>query len=190
MNNLDYALVAIIVLGVLYGLSRGVLRIITSVLSLVLGIIVAASWFRQVGGIITKHSSLSLSIANAIGYVIVFLLVALIVEYAGRRIVALVQAINLNWFDRLGGLIIGLILGAALAGVTVMVLTAVMPADWPELRESRFAPRVLGFDQELLSYIPPEAMQLFNEKRNELTRYWQRQNQSPVTNPSRSASGT
>jgi membrane protein required for colicin V production len=181
LDNLDYALVAIIVLGALYGLSRGVLRILTSILSLLLGTIAATNWFPNLGALIQKHSSLSATVADIIGFVVIFIIAVAVVGYAGRRIALLAQAVILSWIDRLAGLIIGLVVGAALAGVAVVVLTATMPPDWRQLRDSRLAPRVLAFDDKLISFVPPDAQRLFEEKRNALTRYWQQQNESPAT---------
>jgi uncharacterized membrane protein required for colicin V production len=190
MNNLDYALAALIGFCALYGLGRGVLRIATSILSLVLGTAAAATWYAIPAAFLQQRWHLAPTLADALGYVIIFIAVAIVVEFSGRRIILLVQAINLNWFDRLGGILLGAILGAALAGIVVVVLTAAMPAGWPPLAASRVAPRVLAFDSALLAYVPPDAVSLFERKRDELAHYWADQKESPAPTPIRSAGGT
>ena len=50
MNGLDYAIIAAIAVGALYGLSRGALRMLTSVLSLVVAVYVASIKYEWVAG--------------------------------------------------------------------------------------------------------------------------------------------
>ena len=51
LNNLDYGIIAIVVIGALYGLGRGVLRMATSILSLIVGVAVASTWHERAGAL-------------------------------------------------------------------------------------------------------------------------------------------
>src|SRR5437667_4056711 len=157
LNNLDYGIIAIVVIGALYGLGRGVLRMATSILSLIVGVAVASTWHERAGALAHEHLGTGPAISAALGFVAVFALVSVAIEIVGRRIVALAQIVNLSWIDRLGGALFGAALAAIFAGVDLMILTTVLPADSHLLRNSRLAPQVVAYNQSLLAYVPPEV---------------------------------
>jgi membrane protein required for colicin V production len=181
LNGLDYAIIIIVGFGALYGLGRGALRMATSILSLVLGVYAAATWYGRAGAIAQTNLHTSPTISMVIGYGAVFLIVFVAVEFAGARIVALAHIIHLNWVDRLGGGLFGAALAAIFAGLDIVILTALLPANSPLLQNSQLAPRVLGYNQVLLGYVPPQVKQLYTEKRDDLFRYWEHQKKNPAT---------
>lgn len=180
MNGLDYAIVAVIAFGALYGLTRGALRMATSILSLALGIYAASGWYGRAGALAQQHLGTSPAASAAIGYAVVFLLVFIAVEYAGASIVHLAHIIHLNWIDRLGGAAFGAALAAIFAGLDVVLLTALMPANPPLIRQSQLAPRVIAYNQTLAAYVPPQIKDLYEEKRAELIDFWTRKEANPA----------
>ena len=189
-NNLDYAIVAIIAFGALYGLGRGVLRMTTSIVSLTAATAAASSWHGRAAVLIEQHAATTPGVSSVLGYIAVFVLVSIAIGLAGRRLVALVQLANLNLVDRLGGAVFGAGLAVVFAGIDLMILTAVLPPDSTLLRDSRLAPTVTAYDQTLLNYVPPEAMQAYQQKREELLRYWDEHKENPAGNAKGTAGGT
>jgi membrane protein required for colicin V production len=189
-NGLDYAIVAILAFGVLYGLTRGVLRMVTSILSVLLGIAAASAWYGRVGSFVAQHLHTTPAAGAIISYIVVFIAIAAAVEFAGRRIVRLAHIINLNWLDRLAGALCGAALAAAFAGFDVGLLTLALPADASLVRNSQLAPRVLAYNQMLMAHVPAELRNLYGQKRDELLRYWNAQNESPASANHGAASGT
>jgi uncharacterized membrane protein required for colicin V production len=183
MNGLDYAIIVIIALGALYGMNRGVLRMATSILSLVLGIYAASLWYPRAAALAHHYLGTSPAVSSAIGYVAIFVMVFVAVEYAGARIVQLAHIIHLNWIDQLGGAVFGAAIAAVFAGLDVLLLTAVLPAHAPLLRNSEFAPRVLAYNQMLLAYVPPEVKRLYQTKHAELVRDWHDKIENPAPSP-------
>jgi membrane protein required for colicin V production len=183
MNGLDYAIVAIVGLGALHGLSRGALRMATSLLSLAAGIYAASTWYGQAAAIAQSRLGTSPAMSEVIGYAAVFAIVFLAVEYAGGRVVRLAQIIHLNWIDRIGGGIFGAALALVFAGFNILLLTAILPAKPPLLRDSELAPRVIAYNQVLVGYVPPQVKTLYDEKRGELMRYWADKHPEPATSP-------
>ena len=51
-------------------------------------------------------------------------------------------------------------------------MTAALPPDPPLLRDSKLAPRVLGYNQVLMAYVPEQVKITYEEKREELYREW------------------
>jgi membrane protein required for colicin V production len=179
MNGLDIAILVIVGLCAFGGLSRGALRMATSILSLVLGIYAASIYYGRVGALAHKYLSTSPTVSTVIGYVAVFIIVFMAIEYVGATIARLAQIIHLSWIDRLAGAIMGAVIGALLAGFLVIGMTAVMAPDPPLLRDSRLAPQVLSYNQVLMAYVPPEVKKTYEEKRAELYREWVLKAQGP-----------
>jgi membrane protein required for colicin V production len=182
-NWLDYALVAIIALGVLHGLSRGALRMVTSILSLVLAFYAASMWHEQAGALARAHLGTTPEVSDTFGYVVVFLLVVVAVGMAGGRLIQLVQLVHLGLLDRLAGAFVGGALAIVLAGLGIVLLTAVMPPNYPPLQNSRLAPQVLAYDQKLVACVPPELKRMYGEKRDRLVRYWDSRDDKTATAP-------
>jgi len=183
MNNLDYAIVAVIGFGALYGLTRGALRMATSILSVIFGVTAASAWYGRAGAFVEQHLHTTPTVGAVVGYIAVFIAVAAAIEFAGRRIVRLAHIINLNWLDRVGGALFAAALAAAFAGFDVGLLAIVLPADSTLIRDSQLAPRVLAYNQALMAYVPSQVKDLYGQKREELMRYWSTQNESPASTP-------
>src|SRR4051794_41090057 len=163
LNWLDYALIAIIALGVLNGVSRGALRMATSIVSLVLAFYAASLWHAQAGVFAQVHLGTSPPVSDTLGYVAVFLLVVVAVGMVGGRLMMLVQLVHLGLIDRLAGAFVGAVLGTILAGLGIVLLTAVMPPNYPALQDSKLAPEVIGYDQKLIACIPPELKRMYED---------------------------
>src|SRR5690348_7832859 len=119
MNWLDYALLIIIGLSVVHGLAHGALRMVTSICALVLGIYSASIWHGNAAAVARSPLNISPFASEIIGYVAIFLVVFVAIEFAGQRIIAVVQLVHLTWLDRLGGAVLGASLGAIFAGLNV-----------------------------------------------------------------------
>ncbi len=190
MNNLDYAIIALVAFGGFYGLTRGALRMVTSILSVTLGIAAAAAWYGRAGAVVAQHLHTTPTVSAVVGYIVVFVAVAAAIEFAGRRIVRLAHIINLNWIDRVGGALFGAALAAAFAGFDVGLLTVVLPADSTLVRDSELAPRAVAYNESLMAYVPAQMKDLYGQKREELMRYWSTQNENPAPAPDGAKSGT
>jgi membrane protein required for colicin V production len=183
MNWLDYALIIIIGLSVVHGLSHGALRMLTSILSFALAIYGASMWHSQAGALAQSHLGMSPVTSDIIGYVAIFLLVFAAVEIVGQRIIALAQLVHLNLLDRLAGAVFGLVLGAIFAGLNIILLTTLLPPNYPLLQNSELAPKILSTDQNLLRYVPSQMRQVYQGKRDQLARFWNAKRNGPATAP-------
>jgi membrane protein required for colicin V production len=176
MNGLDVAILVVAGLGVLWGLGRGVLRMATSIVALVAAIYFAATYYPSARDLALRYLAIRPAVAAVIGYAVVFLAVFIVVGMAGNILVRLVRTANLGWADRLLGGVAGGAIAFAIAGMALMLLTAMLPEDAPLLKQSRLTPQVLSYTDALLNYIPPEVKTIYDRKRRELTRYWLERN--------------
>jgi membrane protein required for colicin V production len=175
MNGLDIAILVVAGLGVLWGLRRGVLRMATSIVALAAGIYFASIYYPAARDFALSHLPIGPTAAAVIGYAVVFLLVFGVIQTTGSILIRLVHTVSLGWIDRLAGGVAGGAIAIAFAGLALMLLTAVLPADAALISQSKLAPRVLTYADAMLAYIPPEVKTLYASKRRELTRYWLQQ---------------
>jgi len=172
LNALDLAILAILALGLFYGLSRGALRMATPIVSFACGIYAGSLWYGRAGALVQRNFQTSPATSQVMGYALVFLLVFVVVGYAAGRVIELAHVINLNWIDRIAGGAFGIAIAASFAGLDVLLLTALLPTTSPLLRESQLAPRALAYNETLIGFIPPEVRQLYFEKRGQLYHFW------------------
>jgi len=184
MNWLDYALLIIIGFSVVHGMAHGALRMLTSILSFVLGIYGASRWHGAAAALAQYHLGTSPAASDIIGYVAIFLLVFVLVEIAGQRLIALAALVHLNLLNRLAGAALGAVLGGLFAGLNVALLTIFLPPNYSLLKNSMLAPELLEWDEHLLAYVPSEVKQEYEHKREQLARFWSTKVPSPTTAPS------
>jgi len=94
------------------------------------------------------------------------------VQFVGGIIVSVLRMASLGWIDRLAGGFLGGAIAAAVAGLAVMLLTTVLPANAALLRNSEAAPMLLAYDAMLVRYIPEEAKEAYQRNRDILIRAW------------------
>ena len=81
-----------------------------SIIGLIVGIILASHFYKQLGNILTFISNKNL--ANIVAFVIILLVVMGIAALIALILRSIIKGIMLGWVDRFGGAVLGLILGA------------------------------------------------------------------------------
>jgi membrane protein required for colicin V production len=192
MNGLDYLIIALASLGAIYGISRGALRMVTSVVSLLAGLYVASLHYSWASAIAQSQLGVGPTTAAALGYAVVFAAVFVAVEFAGSFAGRVLRTVHLGWVDRLGGGALGAGIACAVAGLCAMVMAAVLPVEAPLLRQSQLAPYVLRYTEVLIGYVPAKVKDAYFRKRADLFRYWVKRTAAAASTavPSPSASHT
>src|SRR5260370_10399820 len=101
MNGLDYLAVALFAIGAIYGLQRGALRMVTSVVSLAAAVYFASLYYSKAGAFAETQMGSSHTVGAVIGYVAVFALIFTVVEMIGSSTLRLLQIAHLSVLDRL-----------------------------------------------------------------------------------------
>ena len=194
LNGFDYVAIVLFTFGAIYGLQRGALRMVTSVVALAASIYFASLYYVKAGALAETQFGTSHTVGAAIGFVAVFALIFAAVELIGSSAIRLTQVVHLSPLDRLAGGLLGAGFAAVFAGLAVMLLAAVMPANASILRDSKLVPMLLAYNEMLVGYIPGDAKLSYERHRDELMRYWVQNamkvaNSAPVaTAPSPAAS--
>ena len=192
-NGFDYAGIALFAIGAIYGLQRGALRMLTSVVALAAAVYCAAFYYPKAGAFAETQLGSSHTVGALIGFVAVFALIFAAAELIGSFAIRLTQVVHLSPLDRLAGGLLGAGVAGVFAGLAVMLMAAVMPPDAAILRNSQLVPMLLAYNELLVGYIPGDAKLEYQRNRDDLMRYWVQNavkvaNSAPASSPAASPS--
>jgi len=192
MNAFDFVVLAVVAFGAIHGLRNGLLTMVTSFVALIAALYLASVHYSEAAAIIARQFGTNPTLATVLGYVAVFLAVFVVVQFVGSMIVGVLTMASLGWIDRLAGGFLGGAIAAAVAGLAVMLLTTVLPANAALLRNSEAAPMLLAYDAMLVRYIPQEAKEAYQRNRDILIRAWiaEASKRAPDNAPTDSSSPT
>jgi membrane protein required for colicin V production len=165
MNWLDYVLIAILLISVLFSARKGFSREIIGLAAAVLALVLAMWFYGLAGSWLIPYVS-SPRIANLAGFLLVILAVLLLGWLLGWIVSRFLRTIGLSFFDHLLGAVFGLLRGLVIA---IALLTAYM-AFGPEvdskmvsesLLHSRIAPYVLDASRAFVTLAPMELKASF-----------------------------
>jgi membrane protein required for colicin V production len=114
MNWLDITILVILAVAVFYGLKTGIIKAVLSLAGLIVGVVLAGRFytgFANVFGFISNES-----IANAVAFGVIVIGVMVIAAVIANVLKWITSLVMLGWVNRLGGAVLGLIMGAILCG--------------------------------------------------------------------------
>lgn len=154
MNFVDVVIVLLLVVSSLFGFRSGFIQSVCSLVGLIAGIVIA-SWNYQFVAFHLEHALHNHALANAAGFCIIAFLVMILASLFGMILKGIVRGVGLGWLDHTIGLIFGLLRGALLATLCIVLVAAFFPEkDW--LGGAQLAPYFLGFSQITITITPGE----------------------------------
>jgi membrane protein required for colicin V production len=112
------------------------------------------------------------TLAQILGFVILFILIALSINFLGMGFTRLVKKMDLSWADRLGGAGFGFLKAILLIAIILFMLTAFLPSKSKLLSESKISAMALTIARQLSYLVPEKFRQLYSAKEKELKKYW------------------
>jgi len=171
MNTLDILLLVILVFTLVRGLFRGFVKEISFIVGLIIGFILANRHHDQLLPLVSSILP-DQGLANLISYALIFITGLVLVLMIAAVLRHLLKITPLGWLDRLAGGTMGLIKGALLSILIVLLLTTFLSPQADILRTSRFAPYVNPFSALLADLMPPNLRREFDEKSHSLREQW------------------
>jgi membrane protein required for colicin V production len=142
MTWADWAIVIVIGLSILNGLSEGFFRSVCSLGGLFVGLVLAAWSYTKVAALLQPLVRIE-AVANAIGFLLIALAVMGVVGIAGKVLANALHAVGLGCLDKLAGAVFGFLQGALLVTLCIVVALAFFPhAHW--LAEGKLPRLFLG----------------------------------------------
>lgn len=129
MSIFDWVLVAVFVVGALLGLKWGLVQSVLNFVAVYIAMLVGAQF---ADGLVERFTDdiENESVTTAIGYVVIFLGVFIVAQIVGKIIRAMLSMVFLGWVDKLGGVVVGVLLGAILVtGVVTAMARVAYPQD-------------------------------------------------------------
>jgi len=142
MELVDWAIVMVMVFSVLGGITQGFFRSVFSLGGLLLGLALAAWNYDRIAPLVLPLVRIE-AIANAIGFLLIAVLVMGAAGIAGKILAKTFKQIGLGCLDRLAGAAFGLLQGGLLVTLAILVAVAFFPqAHW--LTEARLPKLFFG----------------------------------------------
>jgi len=167
---LDCFFAAIILISTVLALMKGLVREIISLVALVGGFILAVIYYPSLGSRLAEFSRTD-SIANFMGFLIIFiacLLLGAIVAFVVNRFL---KAASLQWVDRILGGIFGLLRGWAISSIIVVALVA-FPIRENLMTRSFLAPYLLAGARTAVFLVPQSLKDKFNAQYKKVLQGW------------------
>lgn len=155
MNLFDYVLIAIVGLSMVLSLWRGFVREIISLIGLVAAFLVASRTSSIAGDFLGEWIPNN-TVADILGFVVVFTGIILVVGLIGGMIRKLVDRADLTATDRTLGIFFGLARGMLLIGLFFLIYSAYSKMDKPWMQDSMLTPYALELAELIGKAIPEE----------------------------------
>jgi membrane protein required for colicin V production len=153
VNWLDIAIIILLIIPAVVGLKTGVIKILLVVIGVVVGVVLAGRFSGGLGERLTFFSDPGVAKAVAFAFILIAILVLAVIAAALlKRVITLLL---LGWVDWLGGLVLGLIVGAVFWGaILTMWVKFLGPGD--TITESALAGFLLDGFPIVLGLLPSE----------------------------------
>ena len=124
MNALDFGLIAIVVLGALFGLKIGLIGAAFNAVGVYFGWVMAGQYSDNVGDLFADSVNND-TVVTVVSYGIIIIIALAVANLVSKFVRPLLTVFTLGLsklVDRLGGLALGLLFGVAIAGAVIIVL--------------------------------------------------------------------
>ena len=120
MTVFDWILLALIIIPVLWGLSKGAVTMTLTTAGIFVAMFLSGQFAERVVGSFTDSVD-NEAITTAIGYVVIFLAVFIAIGFISRFIKIVLAVTMMGWLDKLLGVGVGVLAGVLLTTAATMV---------------------------------------------------------------------
>lgn len=104
MTGIDIVIIVIIGIGVVWGMMKGFLRQLSSLVGLVVGLLVARALFAEVGEWLAPNLGMSITFAKILAFFMLWIIVPLLFSLFASFLTKALEVVHLGWINRwLGG---------------------------------------------------------------------------------------
>ena len=152
MNWLDIVILIYLAVSVIPGLVQGLIRTVLSIVGVIVGIFLASHFYIQLGNALTFISNKDT--ANIVAFIIILLAVMIVAAIIAWLLKSIIKAIKLGWVDKLGGAVLGLILGALSVSAFLAIIVKYTSASF--IVDSKLSGFFLDKFPLILGFLPSE----------------------------------
>ena len=171
LTNLDWLVLAILLISMVGSYIRGFARELISLSAFIVGLVLACWLYHDVGSFLIPYVKTE-DIASFCGFIIIFVLTLLAGGVLSYWVRNFLRFVDLQWIDRLLGLAFGLLRGCLISSVLFMVLTT-FPFQIESVKKAQFAPYLL-LGARVLSVVTPSSIKTrFMDEYQKIKQFWQ-----------------
>lgn len=126
MTWIDWGIVIVLAGSVLTGFQQGILRSVCSLGGLFCGLVIAAWNYPRIAGLLLPVLRIE-AIADAIGFLLIAFFVMALANFVGVVLSKTLHGIGLGCLDKLAGAAFGLLQGALIVTLCILVVVAFFP---------------------------------------------------------------
>ncbi|HMA35286.1 MAG TPA: CvpA family protein [Chloroflexia bacterium] len=161
MNWIDVTILTAIITSTVLGVFWGLIRQVAATFGLILAILLAGSFYKNVAGFLHPPTGGGLigdeNMANIVAFVLIVVGVSLGIGIVASTLRTVLGLLFLGWADHLLGSVLGLFQMSLLLAVIIIVATAFpVPGLSDAVRESHLAPFVARPFAFVIDWLPPE----------------------------------
>jgi len=153
MSWLDIAIIVIIGIATLVSFKSGIIKAVLTLAGVIVGVILAGRFYAALAENLTFIPQETL--ARVVAFAIILVLVILIASIIAGVLKWLASIVLLGWVNRLGGALLGLIMGSIFCGALLAIWTKFLGISDP-IAESALATFLLDGFPMVLALLPGE----------------------------------
>ena len=166
MNLVDLAIIIVLAISSIIGLAQGFVRSLSALAGLALGLTLACWNYHRPAKMLLPMVR-SQSLANAIGFVIIALAIMVLLGFVGAVLAKALRFLGLGWIDMMGGAAFGLLEGAGLVTVCIIVTIAFFPkSQW--VAESSLTPMFFSLCDQVMDMSPGDMAKSVRDRMAEI----------------------
>lgn len=155
MNEIDYAVLAVLLISVVVGIVRGAVREVLNIVGWLAALVIAQSYATAASGWLVEWVTES-SVRYLVAWMGLFLMTLILFGLVGSLISGAVRKLGLGGLDRTGGAVIGAIRGGLILVVLAWLAGLTMLPAAPLWKQSLFAPWLESVALQAKQILPPE----------------------------------
>jgi membrane protein required for colicin V production len=125
MNYIDIILLILLIISAFNGFSKGFVEELAGLVALILGIWAALHFSGFVAQLITDVFNFESRFLPVIAFLVTFVVVLILVSIIGSMVNNLVKAVNLGFINRLAGFVFGVVKGALVLSIFLVVFNKI-----------------------------------------------------------------
>jgi membrane protein required for colicin V production len=118
MNWLDIVIIVILAISAFSGLKVGLIKVLFGVVGIIVGILLAGRFSDSLAGVLTFIDPQWAKIA---AFAIILVAVLIVAAILGAVLSKLISLVLLGWVNRLGGAVLGVVVGALFCGAILAI---------------------------------------------------------------------
>ena len=152
MNYLDIIIAIVLFLFGFKGYRKGLIIEVVMLLAFGVGIYGAMHFSDFTAEHLQEVMEINPKYLNTIAFVLTFILLVIVVNLIGKMVTSLVKAMNLTFFNKLGGFVFGVAKGVLLCSILLLVLNnfQLIGILKPEVREQS---KIYPYIEETVPYV-------------------------------------